>query len=106
MRNPLTGLLRKKSRRSTTLKRRSIFSSTLNERVASKIILEYVLLFVQISTVFAALSAYSILLSNVYATRTFLRRSRVSLGIVNRLIDTDSSISDIQLIIISHLENY
>ena len=97
MRNPLTGLLRKKSRRSTTLKRRSTFSSTPNERVASKIILEYISLFMQISTVFAALSAHSMLLSNTHTTRTFLRRSRVNLDIANRLIDVDSSISDVRI---------
>ena len=67
MRNPLAGLLHKKLRHSTTLKRRSTFSLTPNERVASKIILEYISLFIQISTVFAALSARSMLLSNTHA---------------------------------------
>ena len=65
IRNPLTGLFRKKSRQRTRRKRCSDFSLTPNERAASKIVLKYALLFTSISVFFAALAYCVAILGNL-----------------------------------------
>ena len=97
MRNPLTGLLRKKSRRSTTRKRRSTFASTPNERVGSKLILENILLFTNISVLFAALAHRAALLSNFQTARNFIQRSQISLNVTEHLINIELSLSDVRV---------
>ena len=78
-------------------KRRSTFSSTPNERVASKMMLEHILLFTNMSLIFAALAHRVALLGNLQSSRNFVQRFRVSFGIVNHLILIDSSISDVHV---------
>lgn len=97
MRNPLTGLIRKRSRRRTTRKRRSSCASTPNERAASKTILEHVLLFANISVLFAALVHRVVFLCDFQSARNFAQRSRVSFNIASHLVRVESSISDVQL---------
>ena len=55
----------------TIRKRQSSYASTPNERVASKTILENVLLFINISVLFAALAYHVVLLGNFQSTRNF-----------------------------------
>lgn len=95
MRNPLTGLLRKKSRRQTTRKRRSTFSSTPNERVASKIVLEHILMFTNMSVLFAALAHRVVMLGNLQSARNFAQRSIFSFNVVHHLVLVESSLCDV-----------
>ena len=59
--------------------------------------LEHILLFTNMSLIFAALAHRVALLGNLQSARNFVQRFRVSFGIVNHLILIDSSISDVHV---------
>ena len=94
MRNPFTNLLRKKSRRSTTRKRRSTFASTPLERLHSKHVFEGVLLFTGASNFLAQYSLRLHYLNNPGLARNALNRSRIASFVANSLIRLESLVGD------------
>ena len=76
----------------TTRKYRSTFALTPNKYVASKLILENILLLTNISILFAALDHRTALLSNFLVARIFIQCSQISLNIIEHLINIESHV--------------
>ena len=91
MRNLLINLIRKRSRRSTRRKRRSTFSSIANERVYSKIIINYAVIFTKIKILFAACFACALALNDLSKARENLCRFAFRMQIAEHLVHAESA---------------
>ena len=94
MRNPLTNLIQKRSRRSIIRKQRSTFSSTSSERVCSNIIINYAVMFIKISILFAVYFARALALNDINKVRDNLHCLAFRLQVVNTLVYAESALGD------------
>ena len=97
MRNPLTSLLRKKTRRSTTRKRRTTFSSTPLERVISKCLLKCINFFAGNCFLLLHVASRLFMIGNNQLPVNYLRRSRIALHVVGVLTRIESVIGDVHV---------
>ena len=97
MRNNFTNLLRKKTRRSTTRKKRSTFASNPLEHLCSQNLFEGILLFAGAFNFISVFSLRSHSLNNPVTARNALRRSRLAAFIADTLIRLESLVGDVHV---------
>ena len=95
MRNPLTNLIRKRSRRSTSRGKRNTYCSSPIERLCSTIFFGYAMIFTKLNLLFGCLVVKFILQQDIRHSRIFLARCRLSMAIVQELLEMESATGDV-----------